>query len=244
VEATVAQQVWRDGLGERAGLVARCFPCRETRAMLMGVAQANCWTLAEALGHGDPHRLQHFLARAVWDHDAVRDRAARWAHQLADDQAVLVVDETGDEKSSTDAADAARQYCGVLGAQDQGGSGYDIINLTADPPRLDRKYVRDEALQARGLTETLAIFDDAGVDGAFIHTFIQPLNTYNADPRFDFDMASYSLVKSYGTRIGGLAAQFPGIPWDLTPSGTAYPGLPWQPKETFHAVASYYNEKP
>ena len=167
MEATVAQQVWRDGLGERAGLVARCFPRRETRAMLMGVAQANCWTLAEALGHGDPHRLQNFLARAVWNHDAVRDRAARWvAHQLADDQAVLVVDETGDEKSSTDAADAGRQYCGVLGAQDQGGSGYDIIGLITDPPRLDRKYVRDEALQARELTETLAIFDDARVDGA------------------------------------------------------------------------------
>src|SRR5512135_3352332 len=55
------------------------------------VARANCWTLAEALGHGGPHRLQHFLARAVWDHDGVRDRAARWvAYQLADDQAVLV----------------------------------------------------------------------------------------------------------------------------------------------------------
>lgn len=69
MQATVAQQVWRDGLGERAGLAARCFPRRETRAMLMGVAQANCWTLAEALGHGDPHRLQHFLARAVWNAD-------------------------------------------------------------------------------------------------------------------------------------------------------------------------------
>jgi SRSO17 transposase len=107
-----------------AGLVAGCFPRRETRqtfremteAMLMGVARANCWTLAEALGHGGPHRLQHFLARAVWDHDAVRDRAARWvAHQLADDQAVLVVDETGDEKSSTGAVAAARQYSGTLG---------------------------------------------------------------------------------------------------------------------------------
>jgi hypothetical protein len=115
VEATVAQQVWRAGFGEMAGLVAGCFPRRETRqtfremteAMLMGVARANCQPLAEALGHGSPHRLQHFLARAVWDHDAVRDRAARWvARQLADDQAVLVVDETGDEKSSTNAAPA------------------------------------------------------------------------------------------------------------------------------------------
>jgi hypothetical protein len=43
-------------------------------------------------------------------------------------------------------------------------------------------------------------------------------------------MASYSLVKSYGTRIGGLAAQFPGIPWDLTPASTAYPACPGSPR--------------
>ena len=110
VEATVAQQVWQDSFGEMASLVAGCFPRRETRqafgemteAMLMGVARADRWTLAEAPSHGGPHRLQHFLAHAVRDHDAVRDRAARWvARQLADDQAVLVVDETGDEKSSS-----------------------------------------------------------------------------------------------------------------------------------------------
>ncbi|MFE5375467.1 transposase [Streptomyces mirabilis] len=55
-----------------------------------------------------PHRLQHFLSRAVWDHEAVRSH-------LADDQAVLVVDETGDEKLSTDAVGAARQYSGTPG---------------------------------------------------------------------------------------------------------------------------------
>ena len=37
------------------------------------------------------------------------------AGELADDQAVLVVDETGDEKSSTDCVGAARQYSGALG---------------------------------------------------------------------------------------------------------------------------------
>ncbi|GAA2813510.1 IS701 family transposase [Kitasatospora paracochleata] len=124
MEATVAQEVWRDAFGEVTGLVAGCFPRRETRrtfaemteALLMGIERANCWTLAEALGHSGPHRLQHFLARAVWDHDAVRDHLARWAaRQLADDRAVLVVDETGDEKSSMDAVGAARQYSGALG---------------------------------------------------------------------------------------------------------------------------------
>ncbi|MFC4610441.1 transposase [Streptomyces maoxianensis] len=118
VEATVAKAVWRDSFGAVMGLVAGCFPRRETRqtmremteAVLMGLERVNCWTLAEALGHSGPHRLQHFLARAVWDHEAVRGHLARRVvDHLADDQAVLVVDETGDEKSSTDAVGAARQ---------------------------------------------------------------------------------------------------------------------------------------
>jgi SRSO17 transposase len=86
------------------------------QAMLMGLESRNCWTLAEAMGHGSPSRLQHFLSRGVWDHDGVRDQMAAWtAGELADTEAVLIVDETGDEKSSTDAVGAARQYSGALG---------------------------------------------------------------------------------------------------------------------------------
>ena len=124
MEVTVAQAVWRDGVGAFMGLVADCFPRRESRqtlretveAVLMGLERLNCWTLAEALGHSGPHRLQHFLSRAVWDHETVREQVASFAvGHLADGQAVLVVDETGDEKSSTDAVGAARQYSGALG---------------------------------------------------------------------------------------------------------------------------------
>nr|WTB36392.1 transposase [Streptomyces sp. NBC_00830] len=76
-------------------------------------ARRNVPSVDGARIHG-PHRLQHFLARAVWDHDAVRDRLADWvARQLAGDQDVLVVDRTGYEKSSTDAVGAARQYSGA-----------------------------------------------------------------------------------------------------------------------------------
>lgn len=75
----------------------------------------NCWTLAEALGHRGPHRLQHFLSRAVVHHDRARDRiTARAAAQLGDPDAVLIVDRTGDEKSSTDCVGVARQYSGAL----------------------------------------------------------------------------------------------------------------------------------
>ncbi|MGJ5803038.1 transposase [Streptomyces europaeiscabiei] len=59
--------------------------------------------------------MQHFLSRAVVDHDRARDRITAWtATELADPDAVLIVDETGDEKSSTDCVGAARRYSGAL----------------------------------------------------------------------------------------------------------------------------------
>ncbi|MGW7754519.1 IS701 family transposase [Streptomyces violaceusniger] len=53
---------------------------------------------------------------APFDHDLARDRLAAWtASELADNKTVLIVDETGDEKSSTDCVDASRLYSGALG---------------------------------------------------------------------------------------------------------------------------------
>jgi SRSO17 transposase len=84
--------------------------------LLMELEDCNCWSIAEAVGHRGPHRLQHLLSRAVWDDQQVLDSAAAWAvAQLDDGDAVLIVDETADEKSSTDAVGAARQYCGTVG---------------------------------------------------------------------------------------------------------------------------------
>jgi SRSO17 transposase len=56
------------------------------------------------------------LSRAVWDDQQVLDIAAAWAAgHLDDGDAVLIVDETADEKSSADAVGAARQYSGTVG---------------------------------------------------------------------------------------------------------------------------------
>jgi SRSO17 transposase len=110
-EATIAEQTWTAALGAVTEEIADCFERREpravvrevTEAMLMELDTRNCWTLAEALGHRGPHRLQHLLSRAAVDHDLARDRIAAWAAgELADPDAVLIVDETGDEKSSAD----------------------------------------------------------------------------------------------------------------------------------------------
>jgi len=84
--------------------------------LLMELEDHNCWSIAEAVGHRGPHRLQHLLSRAVWDEQRAVDAAAGWAvEQFGDADAVLVVDETADAKSSTDTVGAARQYSGTLG---------------------------------------------------------------------------------------------------------------------------------
>jgi SRSO17 transposase len=106
-EATIAQREWAAAFGDVMGQIAGCFPRRDSRllareavqAMLMELERRSCWSLAEALGHGGPHRLQHFLSRGAWDHDLARDRPAAWAAgELTEEKAVLVVDETGERR--------------------------------------------------------------------------------------------------------------------------------------------------
>jgi len=122
--ATVADDARSALLADLLGRVAGCFPRRETRqccgqmvsGLLMELDDHNCWTIAEAVGHRGPHRLQHLLSRAVWDDQQLLDIASAWAAgHLDDEDAVLIMDETADEKSSADAVGAARQYSGTAG---------------------------------------------------------------------------------------------------------------------------------
>lgn len=121
--------------------------------------------------------------------------------------------------------------CTYRGAEDRGGMGWDVVDWSAKPPRLKGDYVYDQATQAREIVEDLRIFDEVGVDGAFVFTFVQP-PAIVSDPvekellkriGFDLDAVSYSLVKSYTERMG-----------------TTYPDMPWEPKESFRRVAEYY----
>ncbi|MET8965315.1 transposase [Streptomyces sp. NPDC004074] len=68
-------------------------------------------------GAGPPgsHRLQHLLSHAKFDHGRAREEIARLVmRELAGQDVVLVADETGDAKSSTDCVGAGRQYSGAL----------------------------------------------------------------------------------------------------------------------------------
>ena len=135
--------------------------------------------------------------------------------------------------------------CTYRGAADAGGHGFAILDISAQdkqspPARLNGSYVRDETEQAREVTEMLSIFDAAGVDATFVMTFVAPLNPTSDDPLYDLDMASYSLVKSFGGRAGLLGAAHPEAPWERRRLGMTYPDMPWEPKESFRAVADFY----
>jgi hypothetical protein len=97
--------------------------------------------------------------------------------------------------------------------------------VTRVPVRLAGVHERDEAGQAAYLRELLGIFDAEGVDAAFVYLFALDGFPHrpDGDPRDDLDRASFGIVKMLDGR-----------------SGEAYPGLPWEPKAAFAAVAEFY----
>lgn len=110
------------------------------------------------------------------------------------------------------------------GAADLGARCGEILEYEGDVPvRLNGEYVRDEEEQARYLRELVEIFTAEGVDAAFACTFVCYGLVHRADPRVDLDMASWGVVK---------------VLEDGT--GETYPGVPWEPKAAFGALAGCY----
>ena len=74
------------------------------------------WMRAEAAGDPGPWRQQAVLGRDRWDADALRDLVRDYATEhLADENAVLVIDETGFLKQGKASCGVARQYTGSAG---------------------------------------------------------------------------------------------------------------------------------
>lgn len=106
------------------------------------------------------------------------------------------------------------------------GQGNTVIEWDdrARPARFTTPVVRDEQEQVRYLREILDVFDQSVLDAAFVNTFARyDLPHDDADDHRDFDKASFGIVKVLGDGR----------------TGTAYPGLPWEPKAAFHALADY-----
>ena len=74
------------------------------------------WMRAEAAGDPGPWRQQAILGRGRWSADDLRDIVRDYALEtLADDDAVLVVDETGFLKQGRSSCGVGRQYTGSAG---------------------------------------------------------------------------------------------------------------------------------
>src|SRR5215475_10926869 len=84
--------------------------------LLGGEPRKTGWMRAEAAGDPGPWRQQAILGRGQWDADALRDIVGEYALEtLSDEDAVLVIDETGFLKQGKASCGVARQYTGSAG---------------------------------------------------------------------------------------------------------------------------------
>jgi SRSO17 transposase len=122
VEAGRVEQNLAALVGRFGAYFSRVEPLRQVgkyvRGLLSDLPRKNCWTLAEYAGDHTPDRMQRLLERAAWDTFAVM-RAVRdfVVEHLADAAGltVLVLDESGVEKTGTHTAGVKRQYVGCAG---------------------------------------------------------------------------------------------------------------------------------
>ena len=188
------QEQFDEVLGRVAGRFARVDLRWRARAFVRGLLadlpRKNCWTIAEHAGDATPDGMQHLLARAVWDHDGVRDDVRAYlVEHLGDPEAVLVIDETGDLKSGTATVGVQRQYIGTAGRVENAqvavylvyatDAGHGLIDRelylprswTGDPERLQAAGVPDQvgfATKPELATRMLARALAAGVPAAWV----------------------------------------------------------------------------
>jgi len=113
--------------------------------------------------------------------------------------------------------------CTYAGAAADGGMGWNVVDYDKDPQEIIGDLVRSEREQARFITRRLAEFESMGLYAALIYDFVTPDAPHRRNPRYDLDLAAYSLVRTI---------------WD-TPSDPA-PQWHWEPKLAYRAVAQRF----
>src|ERR1700758_3656099 len=122
IEATL--ELWASSLGDVKGRMRPLFTQERVAAsagqfldrLLGNEPRKTGWMRAEASGDPGPWRQQAILGRGQWDADALRDIVREYALEtLGDEDAVLVIDETGFLKQGKASCGVARQYTGSAG---------------------------------------------------------------------------------------------------------------------------------
>ncbi len=172
------------------------------RGLLAGVERKNGWQLAEFAGDLSPANVQHFIGRAAWDADAVRDDLRSYVTEhLGEPDGVLIVDETGFLKKGDKSVGVQRQYSGTAGRIEnsqvgvflayKGTRGHALIDRALylpkswadDTPRRDEAHVptavafATKPALARGMVERAL---EAGVPAAWVTAD----EVYGSDSKF------------------------------------------------------------
>lgn len=115
---------WATGLEELHARIEARFSRSEHRArvkaylrgLLSPRSRKNGWQLAEQAGEKSPDGMQRLLNYALWDADELRDDLRDYVvEHLGEEDAVLVVDETGFLKKGDKSVGVKRQYSGTAG---------------------------------------------------------------------------------------------------------------------------------
>ncbi|MFE3139120.1 hypothetical protein [Streptomyces scopuliridis] len=113
--------------------------------------------------------------------------------------------------------------CTYLGARELGGRGWNVVDHTEQPEEITGDLVRSERTQAAYITDVLDVFESMGLYAALVYDFVTPDAPHRPEPRYDLDMASYSIVRTLRERPDD-----PASAWH------------WEPKQAFHALARHY----
>jgi hypothetical protein len=113
--------------------------------------------------------------------------------------------------------------CTYKGAPRRGGMAWDVVDYERRPAQIIGHLVRSEDTQARYLTRLLGVFESMGLYAAIVYNFVTPDNPHRPNPRYDLDLASYSVVKAI---------------WKTRDRPTA--DWHWEPKQAFHALAEQF----
>jgi SRSO17 transposase len=161
-----------DALGER---IAPRFARSEVRAralaylrgLLATVERKNSWQLAEVAGDATPYGLQHLLGRANWDADGLRDDLREYVlERLGDEEAVLVVDETGFLKKGKESVGVKRQYTGTAGKTENCQVGVFLCYVSPNKGQafIDRElYLPEEWARDQERRQKSAVPQDIGM---------------------------------------------------------------------------------
>jgi SRSO17 transposase len=118
--AEVARTRRADLLQRLTGCFARREPATQAGRYIDGLAsdlpRKNGWTLAEHAGDDTPDKMQRLLNHSRWDHRQAQQVVREFViEHLGDGDAVLVLDESGQEKTGCHTAGVKRQYVGCVG---------------------------------------------------------------------------------------------------------------------------------